>query len=100
MVCELLRQPLNDGPGTGWHAGVCQGLHDDIIIYSQSWEGHMAHVAIVLKQLMKFGLTAKPSKCQWGESSLTFLVTHFWEWGSVNSRPSSHFSKTIHQTHH
>ena len=46
---------------------------DDIIIYSQSWEGHVTHVALVLEQLKKFGLTAKPSKCQWEASSLTFL---------------------------
>ena len=46
---------------------------DDIIIYSQSWEDHMTHVALVLEQLKIFGLTAKPSKCQWGASPLTFL---------------------------
>ena len=46
---------------------------DDIIIYSQSWEDHITHAALVLEQLKKFGLTTKPSKCQWGASSLTFL---------------------------
>ena len=46
---------------------------DDIIIYSQSWEDHMTHIALVLEQLKKVGMTAKPSKCQWGASSLTFL---------------------------
>ena len=46
---------------------------DDIIIYSQSWEDHMTHAALVIEQLKKFGSTAKPSKYQWGASSLTFL---------------------------
>ena len=46
---------------------------DDVTIYNQSWEDHMTHVALLLEKLKKVGLTAKPSKCQWGASSLTFL---------------------------
>ena len=32
---------------------------DDIIIFSQTWEDHVAHI--------------KPAKCKWGSASLTFL---------------------------
>ena len=46
---------------------------DDIIIFSQTWEDHVAHIKCVLVRLRKAGLTVKPAKCQLGSASLTFL---------------------------
>ena len=46
---------------------------DDIIIFSQTWVDHVAHMKCVLDRLRKAGLTAKPAKCQWGSATLTFL---------------------------
>ena len=46
---------------------------DDIIIFSQTWEDHMAHIKCVLDRLRKAGLMANPAKCQCGSASLTFL---------------------------
>ena len=46
---------------------------DDVIVYSNSWEEHLRHLRQVLDRLRKHGLTAKPSKCEWGASSLTYL---------------------------
>ena len=46
---------------------------EDIIIFSQTWEDHVAHIKCVLDRLRKAGLTSKPAKCQWGSVSLTFL---------------------------
>ena len=36
---------------------------DDIIIFSQTWEDHVAHIKCVLDRLRKAGLAAKPAKC-------------------------------------
>lgn len=46
---------------------------DDIIIFSTSWEDHLAHIDRVLTRLQEYGLTAKPTKCQWGSAALTYL---------------------------
>ena len=49
------------------------GAYMDDIIFSQTWEDHVAHIKCVLDRLRKAGLTAKPAKCQWISASLTFL---------------------------
>ena len=45
---------------------------DDILVHSSSWGEHLIHIQ-VLEQLRKVGLTAKPSKCDWGARALTYL---------------------------
>ena len=46
---------------------------DDIIVFSNSWEDHLIHLKQTLERLRKHKLTAKPAKCQWGASSLSYL---------------------------
>ena len=46
---------------------------DDIVVFSTSWEDHLAHIDTVLTALGKAGLTANPSKCRWGGKSVEFL---------------------------
>ena len=46
---------------------------DDILIFSSSWSEHLVHVREVLTALRQAGLTAKPSKCEWGKSHLDYL---------------------------
>ena len=46
---------------------------DDIVIHSGTEEEHVEHIRLVLEALRKAGLTAKPSKCQWGSSTLEYL---------------------------
>ena len=46
---------------------------DDIVIFSGTWEDHLTHVEFVLLALREHGLTAKPSKCQWGSQSFIYL---------------------------
>ena len=46
---------------------------DDVLIYSINWEDHVRHIAAVLGALREAGLTATPSKCEWGAHALTYL---------------------------
>jgi len=38
-----------------------------------NWKEHMVHVREVLEALRKAGLTAKPTKCEWGRSHVQYL---------------------------
>ena len=46
---------------------------DDIVIFSETWEDHLSHVHLVLGRLQASGLTAKPSKCQFGMAQCVYL---------------------------
>ena len=46
---------------------------DDVIVFSKCWEDHLEDVKMVLDSLKKCGLTAKPSKCERGATTLTYL---------------------------
>ena len=46
---------------------------DDVLIYSNTRDGHLTHVQAVLEALGEAGLTAKPSKCQWGRQHVEYL---------------------------
>ena len=81
---EFIRMPfgLRNAPSTFQRCmnGVLQGLEDfssayidDIVVFSRTWEEHLAHLKQVLDRLRKFHLTAKPSKCEWGAQSLLYL---------------------------
>ena len=43
---------------------------DDIVIYSNTWSEHLKHIQEVLRL---YGLTVKPSKCQWGSKYHIYL---------------------------
>ena len=51
----------------------CSAYLDDILIYSQTEEEHLAHVTAVLKKLQKVGLYAKLSKCEFSKLETKFL---------------------------
>lgn len=51
----------------------CVVYLDDIIVYSETWEDHLAHVERVLQLLVQHGLTLKASKCKFGCTSVDFL---------------------------
>lgn len=46
---------------------------DDILIYSRSWEDHLAHLKIVLQILSTNSLFAKESKCRFGVLQVEYL---------------------------
>ena len=51
----------------------CVGYIDDALIYSDTWENHLTHVALVLDRIGGAGLTLNPGKCEIGKSSVPFL---------------------------
>ena len=57
----------------GQHAHCSSTYIDDVLVYSNSWEEHLAHLHEILASLRQAGLTAKPSKCVWGATSLEYL---------------------------
>ena len=46
---------------------------DDIIIYSETWQEHLATLDEVLRRLRAAGLKASPSKCEFGKTSIQYL---------------------------
>ena len=46
---------------------------DDILIFSDTLRDHIKHVKMVLSILSQNGLVIKPSKCDWGQTSVDFL---------------------------
>ena len=46
---------------------------DDLVIHSRTWAKHLAQVRSVLQRLREAGLTAKPSKCQFGMAQCVYL---------------------------
>ncbi|XP_063971781.1 uncharacterized protein LOC135159725 [Lytechinus pictus] len=59
---------------------------DDILIYSTTWEQHVATLNELLSRLRAAKLTARPSKCFVGQSSVEFLG-HVINKGTVSPRP-------------
>ena len=51
----------------------CVGYIDDALIYSETWQDHLAHVALVLDRIGGAGLTLNPAKCEIGKSSAPLL---------------------------
>ena len=46
---------------------------DDLVIHSRTWGEHLAQLRSVLQRLREAGLTAKPSKCQFGMAQCVYL---------------------------
>jgi hypothetical protein len=59
---------------------------DDFIIFSPSWEQHLAHIRDILERLRKANLTVKLKKCQFARKSIKILG-HVIEDGYVKPDP-------------
>ncbi|KAL3997082.1 hypothetical protein ACER0C_009738 [Sarotherodon galilaeus] len=46
---------------------------DDVVIFSNTWEEHLQHLAEVLGRIHKAGLTLNPSKCEWARQETHYL---------------------------
>ncbi|KAL2079489.1 hypothetical protein ACEWY4_025233 [Coilia grayii] len=53
--------------------GYSPAYINDVVIHSQSWEEHLAHVLHVLERLGKAGLTINPKKCAFAQSEVQYL---------------------------
>ena len=53
--------------------GYAAAYMDDLVIFSPDWESHLVHVSDVLETLKQANLTAKPSKCSFGQSKVNYL---------------------------
>lgn len=49
------------------------GYIDDCLVFSETWEDHLAHVAVVLDRIGGAGFTLNPKKCEIGRRSTKFL---------------------------
>lgn len=59
---------------------------DDIVIYSETFEEHKAHLEKVLSRLREYNLYAKPSKYSFAQTSIQFLG-HIIDQGSIRMDP-------------
>ncbi|KII70617.1 Retrovirus-related Pol polyprotein from transposon 17.6 [Thelohanellus kitauei] len=51
----------------------CMAYLDDIVIFSESFEGHISDIKKVMERLRMFNLKLKPSKCEFAKKELKFL---------------------------
>ncbi len=54
----------------------CLPYIDDLVIFSTSFDQHLAHITSVLSRLELAGLTVKQEKCSWCFASFDFLGFH------------------------
>ena len=51
----------------------CVGFVDDVLIFSETWQDHLLHVACVLDRVGGAGFTLNPAKCEIGMAEVKFL---------------------------
>lgn len=66
---------------------VCLVYLDDIIIFSNSKEEHLAHVKLVIDRLRKYNLKIKLSKCKFAQTRIEYL-SHIIENGTIMPNPA------------
>ena len=79
-------QRMMDVLFAGLHGKCVQVYIDDIIVYSDTWEEHVAHLREVLARLRRFNLKLKLSKCNFVQALVAFLG-HIVSAGGVRPDP-------------
>ena len=60
---------------------------DDLIVFSSNWKTHLRTLEELLKRLSEASLTARPSKCSFGSSTIEFLGHDVgYEWITPNDK--------------
>lgn len=54
----------------------CAAYLDDIIIFSNTWEEHLAHIHAVLTRVRSANLTLSPNKCHFAVAEVDYLGHH------------------------
>ena len=56
----------------------CKIFIDDVGIFSDSYEEHMQHLILILRELQDNGFTVNPLKCEWavGRNKLVRLLVN------------------------
>ena len=65
-------QRLMDRILSGTHEYAAAYL-DDIVVFSTTWNDHINHLTEIFNRLRTAGLTAKPSKCNFGMATCSYL---------------------------
>ena len=58
---------------SGMLYSTCPAYLDDIIIFGSTFNEHLKRLNLALKRLRNANLKLKPSKCSFGQRSVTFL---------------------------
>ena len=72
IVLSLFQHYINDTLRDYLNV-FCTTYIDDILIYSNSWEEHTAHVKKVLERLWITGLQIDISKCEFNVTEVCYL---------------------------
>ena len=67
---------------------------DNLVVYSNSWEEHLAHLVIIFGRLRSHNLTVKPSKCDIGKThleNLDHIVGAGWQFQNIGLKASDCF---------
>lgn len=64
---------INQEVLAGYVHDFCLSYADDIVIFSNTWEDHLTHVALVLERLQIYGFACSLEKCHFGRRELAFL---------------------------
>ena len=70
----------------GLNGIICTVYIDDIIIFSDTWEEHLAHLEMVFDRIRKFGMICKLSKCQFVPKTIKVLG-YMVEKGEISPNP-------------
>ena len=63
---EIMEETLQDFK-------FCEIFIDDVGIFSDSYEEHMKHLHLILKELQDNGFTVNPLKCEWAVQETDWL---------------------------
>lgn len=66
IFARLMRRVLGDLPNVHHY-------FDDVVIATSTWHEHMEALRLVFERIRNANLTIKPSKCEIGERTITFL---------------------------
>ena len=79
-------QRLIDNILKGIKENFCFGFLDDIIVFSENFEDHLAHLEEVLTRLEKAGVRINFAKCEWAMSRVKYLG-HIVSFGKIEMDP-------------